>query len=334
MYKRSIKINKNFKFLPLFLLLIIFTMFLSSCKDNSVTTQELTDEEFMKTVVMKGFSSSQNDEDNLMSQDSTDLDDCGAVYDYDGGGMNPIDSLKRWGRKITGVNVNFTITWSGDTLAAVNVTRTINGIYIIIGWQNNQPDSVTKPYTEVFYRTIVFKRVNRTLFPRLNWRLYKVSMLSGGTTQPQAGSSQVKITKVEAVVNTSPPKTYTFNGPDFTQNVFTTRYFGGSGIPVLNRNTQVTLKVYITSQQSPTDYVAWHWARNTFGFHRIPFTLESQTGTGTYYRVYTRTFNIYGDHVLGVFNGYISASTHESLYDDDVTKFASTEIGSPYIVAH
>jgi hypothetical protein len=325
------KIFKNFKFLSVFLLLILFTLFLSSCKENSTAPQELTDEEFMQKVILKGYSGSQNDEDNLISQDSTDLDDGGAVYD-NGTGMNPIDSLKRWGRKVTGVNVSLTFTWSGDTIVNVNVKRTITGNYIIIGWQNNQPDSVTKPYTEVFYRTIVFKRVDRTRYPRLNWRLYKVSMLSGGTTQPQAGSSQVEITKVDAYVNTNPPKTYTFYGPDFTQNVFTTRHFGGSGIPVINRNTQVTLKVYTTSQQSATDYVAWHWAKNAFGFHRIPFTLESQTGSGPYYRVYARTFNIYGDHVLGVFNGYVSASTHESLYDDDISKFASTEVGSPYIV--
>ncbi len=326
-------IFKNFKILLTLFVIVLFASFLSSCKDNSTAPSELTDEEFMQKVVSSGYSSSQDDEDNLMSEENADLDDGGAIAD-NGNGGSPIDSLSRWGRKVNGVNVSTTITWSGDTLADVHVTRTINGNFIIIGWQNNQPDSVTKPYTEVFYRTITFKRVARTQYPRLNWRLYKVSMLSGGTTAPQVGGSQVEMTKIEVYANGSPTPTYTFIGPDFTQNIFTTRLFGGSGIPVVNRNTQVTIKVYTTSQQSAVDYVAWHWARNTFGFHRIPFALESQTGSGPYYRVFTKTFNIYGNHMLGVFNGHISASTHESLYDDDVSKFASTEVGTPYIVAH
>jgi hypothetical protein len=323
----------NLKFLSILFTIAFFASFLSGCSDNSTSPTELTDEEFMQKVVSSGYdTTNRNYEDNLMSQETADLDDGGAIAD-DGNGGTPIDSLSRWGRKVTGVNVSTTITWSGDTLADVHVTRTINGNYIIIGWQNGQRDSVTKPYTEVFYRTITFKRIDRTKFPRLNWRLYKVSMLSGGTTLPQVGGSQVEMTKIEVYANGSQTPTYIFNGPDFTQNEFTTRLFGGSGIPVVHRNTQVQIKVYTTSQQAPVDYVAWHWARNTFGFHRVPFTLESQTGTGPYYRVFTKTFNIYGNHILGVFNGYISASTHESLYDDDVSKFASTETGLPYIVA-
>ena len=108
--------------------------------------------------------------------------------------------------------------------------------------------------------------------------------------------------------------------------------FGGTGIPSFNRGDQLQVKVYTTSQQVPTDYVAYHWARNTFGFHRVPFTLESQTGSGPYYRVYAKTFNVYNVHKIGVFNGYISASTRESLYDDDPSKFASDEVGIPYKV--
>jgi len=52
--------------------------------------------------------------------------------------------------------------------------------------------------------------------------------------------------------------------------------FGGSGIPSFNKGEQLTVKVYTTSQMADTDYVAFHWARNTFGFHRVPFVLESQ----------------------------------------------------------
>ncbi|MCX6164946.1 MAG: hypothetical protein NTU73_08845, partial [Ignavibacteriae bacterium] len=267
-----------------------------------------------------------NNEDNLMMQEIQDLDNGGAVKDDDNGPMSPIDSLKRWGRKIVNVSINIQKT-KDDTLKYVTVTRTITGNYIIIGYENGQLDSVTKPYTEVFYRNIIFKRVARTPSPRLNWRVYKVSNLDGGTTTPQVGSSQVQITKVEIYKNGSPNPTYNITGPDFQNNYYTTMLFGGTGIPSLNRGDQILVKVYTVSQQTPVDYVAYHWARNTFGFHRIPFTLESQNGKD---RVYSKTFNIYAGHKLGVFNGYINASTHESLFDDDVNKFASDQIGIPY----
>lgn len=57
-----------------------------------------------------------------------------------------------------------------------------------------------------------------------------------------------------------------------------------------------------------------------------------ETGSGPYYRVFTKTFNIYGNHRLGVFNAYFSASTRESLYDDDISKFASDMVGIPFKV--
>jgi hypothetical protein len=320
---------KSFKFYGTLTLLFIFSLLLSSCnKDNSTEPAELTDDQYIEQVIKGGYDNTYNNEDNLMSQEVQDLDNGGAVKDDDNGPMSPIDSLKRWGRRI--VNVDIDIQKSkDDTMKYVSVTRTITGNYIIIGYKNGVLDSVTKPYTEVFKRNIIFKRVDRTQYPRKNWRVYQVSNLDGGTTAPQVGSSQVQITKVEIYKNGSPNPAYTINGPDFQNDYYTTMYFGGTGIPSLNRGDQVLVKVYTVSQQTAVDYVAYHWARNTFGFHRVPFTLESQNGNN---RIYSRTFNIYTAHRIGVFNGFISASTHESLYDDDVNKFASDEVGIPYKV--
>ena len=95
----------------------------------------------------------------------------------------------------------------------------------------------------------------------------------------------------------------------------------------------VTLFVMVNSSEQ-NNYVAWHWARNAFGFHRIPFTVYGnpiQGGNG-WYVTFTRTVTVYPGHLTGVFNGFINASTHESLYDDVITKFSSTEIGVPYRV--
>ena len=312
------------------MIIVSSVIFLSSCNKDNSTSSELTDQQFIQSVILNGYSSTSFDEDNVMSRDTTDLNDGSAVSD-DGTMMSPIDSLKRWGRIITGVNVNYNINPSGDTMFTVNLTRTITGNYRIIGYYNlGQIDSVNKPYTEVFYRNIVFKRVARTNYPRLNWRLYKVSCLDGETTQPQTGSSLVQINKVEVYKNSSGTPSYTFNGPNFQDStIFTTRYFGGAGIPYVQRGDQVKILVYTTSQETDPDYVSWHWARNSFGFHRQKFELLSQSGNQ---RVYQKTFNIYSNHGMGCFNGYISASTHESLYDDDISKFASDEVGIPYWV--
>ena len=162
--------------------------------------------------------------------------------------------------------------------------------------------------------------------------MYKVSNLDGETTQPQTGSSKVQITKVEIYKNNSSTPNYVFNGPDFTGTLFTTKLFGGEGIPQLDRNDLVKVKIYTTSQSVKTDYVAFHWAKNTYGFHRIPFTLESETGSGPYSRIYTKDFNIYGSHRIGAHNAYFSANTNESLYNDDLNEFASDLVGIPFKV--
>lgn len=307
-------------------LILLLSVFLSSCnKDNSVEPTELTDEQFMQLVINSGYSGTITDEDNLMSQEITDLD-TGAVSD-DGGSLSPIDTLKKWGRKITNVNVNYQIT-GNDSLKYIAVTRTITGNYIIIGYVGGVLQTITKPYKEVLNRNVVFKRIDRSPKPRYNWRVYQVSNLSGGTTEPQVGSQHEQINKVEVYKNGATTPAYTITGPEFQNSYWTTMRFGGAGIPVFSRGDQVHVKIFVNSTSpTPNDIVAFHWARNTFGFHRIPFAYEGMSGTD---RVYSKTYTIYNQHKYGNHNAYFSASTHESLYDNDITKFASTEIGIPY----
>jgi hypothetical protein len=320
---------------PLFLtsIIVILSIYMAGCSTNNPTQPDtMTDNEYVQSIISSGYDNNFTNDDNLMSQEYIDLNDGGAVFDNGGGLMNPVDSLYKWGRRITGVNRNYNVTDQGDTLKTVLITTTFTGNYIILGYQNGILDTIIKPYTEVLKRNAVFKRIARTIHPRQNWRLYQISGFDGETTQPQQGSSEVQITKVEIYKNNSPTPSYTFTGPDFTNTIFLTRYFGGEGIPQLDRNDQVKVMIYTTSQLAPIDYVAFHWIKNTFGFHRIPFTLVSQSGSGPYYRVYTKTFNIFGAHMLGAFNAYFSASTHESLYDDNTGKFASDLVGIPFRV--
>ena len=123
----------------------------------------------------------------------------------------------------------------------------------------------------------------------------------------------------------------TLNGPDFTVNVFNSRFFGGSGLFDVRRSDEMKIKVFVTSNQPDTDIVSYHWARNSFGFHRERFLMTSQTPNGNNFdRTYEKTFNIYSIHNHGMHNAFISANTRSSLYDNLPTLFSSTYAGFPY----
>lgn len=323
------KSNKLKGFLSL-MIILGFAVYFAACNDNSITSASQTDEGYIKEVINSGYGAGQQEEDDVMSGEVGDLDDGGPVAD--GSGDTPIDSLYRWGRKVTNVNVDVNIQNSGDTMKTAVITRTISGNFIIVGTVNGVQNTISKPYTEVTHRTAIFKRVARTDHPRFNWRLYQVTMLDGGSTAPQVGENYVKMTKIEVYKNGN--LAYTFNGPDFTQNVFTTRgKFGGTGIPEIDRGDNVTVKVYAYSTQPDKDIVAWHNKRNTFGFHRIPFDMVSETPNGAGWdRVYQKNVTVNGGHMFGKYNGFISASTHKSLYDDSPAEFASDLAGIPYRV--
>lgn len=308
----------------------LFALYITGCSDNAVTTTNETDDQYLTRVVQNGVNA--GDEDDILASESSDIDDGGAVSNGPGGGDTPVDSLIKWGRKVTGVNVNLNITSLGDTVKTVVVTRTITGNFIIIGIVSGNQDTIIKPYTEVLKRYVSFKRIARQNRPMFNWKLYQVSMIDGNSTTPQVGTDYVQMNKIEIYVNNL--LAYTFNGPDFEQNIFTTRKFGGD-LPMVNSNDQVRIKVYTHSTQSEQDYVAWHWARNAFGFHRVPFDMTSNVPSGSGWdRTYERTFTVFAHPVGRKFNGFINASTHKSLYDDSPAEFASDLVGIPYRVEH
>ena len=177
-------------------------------RHSTIDPDNQTDDQYIQEVVTTGVNSNQQDDEDLMSNESYDLDDGGAVG---GNGDTPIDSLIRWGRRVTGVNVNVNITSEGDSLKIAHITRTITGNFIIVGMVGGVQQTITKPYTEVLKRDAIFKRIAHTPRPRFNWKLYKVSMLDGETTTPQVGSDYVQMNKVEVYINNV--LSDTFQGP-------------------------------------------------------------------------------------------------------------------------
>jgi hypothetical protein len=304
---------------------------IAACSDSSVSDNQ-TDDEYIQEVVTRGYSTVNGEEDDLMNSEVTDLDDGGAVGNSDGD--TPVDSLIRWGRKVTGSSAVVTITTEGDSLKHANITRTVTGNYIIIGVVNGSVDSIVKPYTEVFHRTATFKRIGNNPRPRHNWRLYKVSMVDGGTTLPQNSEQYIQMQQIQVFRNGTLVNTYT--GPDFTQNIFTINrppHWSGNGINEFNIGDQIRIVVNTYSTQSEQDIVAWHWGKRNFGLHREPFVMTSQNPNGSGWdRVFEKTFTIQSQHHHGKFNGFISATTHKSLYDDSPAEFFSDIAGAPYRV--
>ncbi|HEX2788528.1 MAG TPA: hypothetical protein VHP32_11575 [Ignavibacteria bacterium] len=315
-------------------LCLIFTfittfIFLSGCNNDPITSNMSDDEYVQSLAVNGGYSSDNDDDDNLMSSEVLDFDASGPVED-DGG--SPFDSLVKWGRRVISVTVTTNFIINTDTLKKLEVIREISGNFVIVGYLGGSLDSVSKPYTQVQRRFLSFKRVGRSDNVRLNWRLYEYSAIDGQTTAPQLGKSNITISKIEFFKNDN--LLFTLNGPDFTENVFRAkRFFGQNGILNFVRNDELKCRVTLNSNQSDTDYVAFHWSRNTFGYHRVSFNMVSQVPNGgTFDRVYEKNFRIYTSHIHGVFNAYLSANTRSSLWSPDVNLFSSTYAGLSYRV--
>lgn len=322
----------KFFFIIIFICFAIISLYISGCNDNSTEpVMQSEDEYLMTTAINSAFSSDADDDDNLFANEVMDFDSEGPVADNGSGFDTPIDSLVKWGRRVTSANVNANITNIGDSLKRVDVTRSITGNFIVVGYINGILDSTVKPYSQEQKRSVTFRRINNRPNPRFNWRVYQYTAVDGETKNPQIGKENIVMTKIEFYKNNN--LILTLNGPDFTSNVFTSRFFAGNGLFDAQRGDQIRTKVYLSSNQSDTDIVSYHWSRNSFGFHREKFTMTSQIPNGNNFdRTYEKTFEIYSQHNFGLHNSFISANTRSSLYDNSPSLFSSTYAGFPYRV--
>lgn len=309
---------------------ILAGLYLYGCQDSSVSTTDMTDDEYLQTTaIQSAFSSDEDDEDNLMSSEINDFESEGAVEDYDG--APPLDSIIKWGQVISNVNVNTSISGIGDSLKQVEVTRTVAGELIILYSTNGTVNTVRKPFTREQKRFVSFKKTGNHPNPRSRWRVYEVSAADGQTTSPMTGKDNIVMNKVEVYKNGILELTLT--GPDFTVNKYLTRLFGGEGILKVRPGDQVNVKVYLTSNQADKDIVLFHWPKNPHRFHRVRFEMTSEVQNGSNWdRVFEKTFDIHNVHRFGVFNGYISASIRSTLFDTDPNLLSTTYMGMFYRV--
>ncbi len=313
-------------------LFAIFFISISGCNKDEVTSPTATTEdEYITNIAIQSTDGSNDDDNEVLGNEVLDFSEEGAVFANENE-LTGYDSLKFYGRRVTGTSVSTSFTVNTDTLKTLSIKRTITGNFIIKGYIGGSLDSTVKPYSQEQFRTATFKRIARSQNFRLNWRLLNVSAVDGQTITPELGKSNITMSKIEFYKNGN--LLITLNGPDFTSNLFTTRFLNGNGIMNVKRNDNIRVKVFATSNQSDTDIVAFHWSRNAFGFHRIAFGMTSQVLVGsTYERTYEKTFTIYALHRLGVFNAFISASTRSSLWNNNPNMFSSTYMGVPYRVS-
>ena len=310
--------------------ILLAVLFISGCENSVTDPSQMSDDEYLQTVAVQStFSNNPNDEDNLFATEIEDFDSEGAVFDSEGAA--PVDSLYKWGRRVTNVNVNTSITSLGDTAKKVDVIKTVSGNLIVMYFVGGVLDSVVKPYVHEHKRNVTFKKVGSSPNPRRNWRVYEISAVDGQTISPQTGKDNIVMNKIEIYKNGQ--LELTLNGPDFTSNVFTARHFGGPGILNALPGDQVQVKVYLTSNQADKDMVTFHWAKNRHGRHRVLFEMTSEVQNGsTYDRIFERTFDIYNLHRRGVSNGYIGAATRSTLFDSDPSLLSTTYAGMKYFV--
>jgi hypothetical protein len=225
------------------------------------------------------------------------------------------------------VNRTLEIEIVGDTIAYGHLTKTFEGVLFIkasFDSLHGEPDTlIQKPFTAVITRNLIFIRVGRSPFPRLNWRIAAVSLPEGGTQ-----SENIDIKKLTAflpdgdtLVIESPNEYYLRRGWGWWRSM-----------PHIHPEDSVLVRVEVYSGYEEEDFVTLgfgvnKWHRNR---HRKMFELISSTPNGSGWdKVYEQTFT--GHAYPGFYHAILNAMPKQVVFDDS-TPVESEAWGLPYIV--
>jgi hypothetical protein len=312
------KLVKKF-FLPM-LLLAFLTFFVGCQNDMTVQSEDdiTTDQQALEKLadedsVLMSFEPSYNEEGEMEILGKTNTE----FYPF------------RVGHKMRLVNRTITIDFQGDT-AYGHVTSTFEGVLYIKGsYDPNAPNPdtlITKAFTSVVTRNVVFIKIANTEFPRRNWRIAAISLPEGGTQ-----SSNIDITKFTAFLPNG--DTLVINSPN---DYYLVRQWGfwwrWHHVPVINRGEDVLLRVELTSAYADTDFVTLTFGGDRNGMHRAKrkFELISSTPNGNVYeKVYEQTFRTH--QFPGFFHAIINGMPKQVVYDDS-TPVEMESWGVPYFV--
>lgn len=310
-------VKKNL--LPVLLLLVI--SFFVGCQDDTMvqTSDEIsTNQQALEKLV---------DEDSLLISFEPNYNEDGEmdILNKTNTEIYPF----RVGHKMRLVNRTVSVTFDGDTAYGI-VTKTFEGVLYIKGSYDpnaNNPDTlVTKPFTSVVTRNVVFIKIANTEFPRRNWKIAAISLPEGGTQSPN-----IDINKFTAFLPNG--DTLEINSPN---DYYLIRNWGHwwrwHNVPVINNGGEVLLRVELNSAYADTDFVTLTFGADRFGMHRSKkrFELVSSNLTGNVYeKVYEQTFVTH--QFPGFFHAIINAMPKQVVYDDS-TPVEMESWGIPYFV--
>lgn len=228
----------------------------------------------------------------------------------------------RWGRVVKKVTKEYEYEQVNDTLVVVTVIRTVESDLKIAGTYTQgktTPDTIiTKPLKEVFKRKV--QVVKKEAAGMRGWRIWAVSLVQGGTENPNIVIKKIALTLPNGnVIEVTDPL-----------NQFYRPGFLGfrDGVPAFNPSQSVKVSVTVQSATPDTDIVSMTFGVDRFGFHRARklFRLVSQSGNEEVYEADVRV------HLhRGSFNAMIHAISRESLFDDSAPVSVSVW-GVPYVV--
>ncbi len=239
----------------------------------------------------------------------------------------------RFGRFITSVTRTATVTTEpGDTIAIVNIQKTIEGVLKILAVDANGdtlPDVIEKPFTDQSTRNVVFKRVNRDIVRFWkNWVPVGTSLVSGGTVAP---NDNIHLTQVKLYLPSGDSITVTDPEHYYLRYAWTKLFTGGrKDVPELLGGQRVLLQATVESASPDTDFVALRYGVGGMMRRRAHMTLVSEEFDGSVYtRVFEIAFNV--NFQRGWFHAGIDAVTRETLFDDQAP-YSVSWWGVPYRV--
>jgi len=312
------KRNNLSRYILAFFALMMVALFVR-CQDemsvDPVDNEPTTDQAALEKLV---------DEDSSLTSFDYNYDEEG-VMDFLGKTDIAIYPL-RVGQKMRLVNRTVSIDIQ-DTIAYGTITKTFEGLLLIAATYDSlstEPDTlIKKSFTAVVTRNVIFKRINRTPYPRKNWLIAAISLPEGGTQSPNIDVQKLTIflPNNDTLIIESPNDYYLRRGWGWWHR-----------IPILGSGESVTLRLELYSAYEEDDFVTLTYGANRWIKHRVKklFDLVSSTPNGSGFdKVYEQTFTTH--QWPGFYHAIINAMPRQVVFDD-ATPVETEAWGVPYFI--
>ena len=315
-----------FKYLAAFTFLSL-TILVTGCKNSVTGPSPVNNNQTSLQTADKKAMTSMAEQDSAVSSFGTNYNETQNV-NYLGKTNSPITPVFVWQHVIL-KDKNYDFNKAGDSVY-VKITKTFEGVLNIVASSQqdttSKPDTiVTKNFTSVITRKLLFERIDSTDNPYRNWKLVGISLVSGGTTTDNFNINKLTVT-------TSDGNNIVIDSPENYFLARKKRWGWWHHFPSMHQRDTVTVSVEVYSAYADTDFVTLTYGADFFGMHRNKARLDlvSSTPSGNgYMRVYRKTFNVGGYH--GYFHAVLNAFTRQTIYDDSAPVETSTW-GIPYKV--